>query len=502
MGTRRGVRTAVALATAAVAVAAPAHATTEQFDAGQWWIEAMGVTQAHEQVTGEGVVVALLDTPIYAEAPELQGQDVVPSGTRCEQPWSEDDGAPSLPAGPISEVTSHATSMAALIVGNGQGTRADGRGTAGIAPGATLRTYALYDTIGDRGLDCQHGERDDVEFLREVLTADPDIVVVTSEWVGEADIDLQEVVNEGISDGVVFVNSAGNGGPEEAISRFGAVDGVVNAVAGDTEGMAAEFNSVDSRPVDYLTAQDTLTTDPEQAVALAPTAGASGQPTVLVPGVDITAGGFWEGRWESDLMNSGTSASAAFTAGALALVMEKWPDATGNQVLQSMVRHANHPHALGYAAGYGFGGLSLTSMLSEDPTGYPDVHPYYGGLRWAFADDVPPPVMTQRGEGDEAQFWQPTYAEDEQGLPWPLGPGTPATGSASPSSAAPSPEREEASAEAAAPREETAGPPLGWIVVGAVLVAAVVAGALWARARASRTTNVENDNTPVEGPGA
>lgn len=457
----------------------------EQFDAGQWWMETMGVHEAHEQVTGDGVTIALLDGPVHTGAPELEGQDVVPSGSRCRAP----DGAEGPAAGPASADTSHTTAMAALLVGNGRGTRADGRGTSGIAPDTTLRTYAVYDysqgDLEEQDLVCRHGERLDAEFLREVLADDPDIVVGTTGWWPS----VQDVIDEGIEDGVVFVNSAGNTGPRGSIADLGTMHGVVNVVAGDRDGGYAEFNSAPAGTLYYLTEDGVPTPDPEEAVMIAPDHGGDGRPTIFAAGVDITTGGYHEGRWESDVMSSGTSGAAGLVAGALALTMERWPDASGNQVLQSMVRNANGDFPLGYDPYYGFGGLSLPSLLEQDPGQYPDVHPFYGGLRWALEPDPPAPVMPEADEDGIHRPWRPTYAPDELDLPYPWGPAfppetpspAPVTPSASPTVGADVTE-DDGSDESASAGAASGGPPW-WITGGTALVALLAGAGLWGRHR-------------------
>ncbi|WP_152598240.1 S8/S53 family peptidase, partial [Bifidobacterium cuniculi] len=75
----------------------------------------------------------------------------------------------------------------------------------------------------------------------------------------------------------------------------------------------------------------------------------------------------------------GTSTAAAVLNGYLALVMSKWPDATGNQILQSLVRNTKGNDSgeaqLDAEHKRGFGQVDLTKLLATDPTQYPDINP-------------------------------------------------------------------------------------------------------------------------------
>ncbi|WP_152598203.1 S8/S53 family peptidase, partial [Bifidobacterium cuniculi] len=75
----------------------------------------------------------------------------------------------------------------------------------------------------------------------------------------------------------------------------------------------------------------------------------------------------------------GTSDAAAVLNGYLALVMQKWPDATGNQVLQSLVRNTKGNDTgeavLDAEHKRGFGQVDLNKLLAVDPSQYPDVNP-------------------------------------------------------------------------------------------------------------------------------
>jgi len=63
-------------------------------------------------------------------------------------------------------------------------------------------------------------------------------------------------------------------------------------------------------------------------------------------------------------------------AGMLALVASKYPDATGNQLLHSLIANTgSEEHEVRHDSVYGYGIPNLTRMLAVDPTGYPDVNP-------------------------------------------------------------------------------------------------------------------------------
>ena len=63
-----------------------------------------------------------------------------------------------------------------------------------------------------------------------------------------------------------------------------------------------------------------------------------GNVSVLSPGVGVPSYRSTDSR-EMDLTGGGTSTAAANLSAYLALVMQRWPDATGNQILQSLIRN-------------------------------------------------------------------------------------------------------------------------------------------------------------------
>ncbi len=111
-----------------------------------------------------------------------------------------------------------------------------------------------------------------------------------------------------------------------------------------------------------------------------------GNPVITAPGVEVTSIRFVAGRgWVSGLTRTGTSDAAPIVAGALALVKSKYPDATGNQLIQHLVHHAAGGRCT-WDRYYGFGLVSVTKMLAEDPRKWPDINPLLHGPKRALRD--------------------------------------------------------------------------------------------------------------------
>ena len=76
--------------------------------------------------------------------------------------------------------------------------------------------------------------------------------------------------------------------------------------------------------------------------------------------------------------NGGTSTAAAVLSSYLALAMQKWPDATGNQIIQSLIRNTKSGKGkpvIDPERKRGFGEVDLNALLTVDPTQYKDVNP-------------------------------------------------------------------------------------------------------------------------------
>lgn len=303
-----------------------------------WWYTAMKIAEAHQETTGKGVTVALIDSPIAPNVPELKGQDVRAVKNFC--------GGEPTATGTIAD---HGTSMATFIVGNGRGT--GGPGVAGVAPDARLRTYA--DQSAARNAACALSPSQALaSAVREAVADGTRIINVSGGIRGAVDPVADGAIEAALGAGVVVVASAGQSPEDSQVIFPASVPGVVAVAAVDRAAKAWSRN-------------------------VRRNAGAL---VISAPGVDIVQSGFNGSKWDSSGLASGTSPAAAIVSGGLALVAAKYPRATGNQLIQHLIHNpGGEDREFGRNDEFGYGIMSVTRMLASDPTQWPDVNPLRPG---------------------------------------------------------------------------------------------------------------------------
>jgi len=304
---------AVAVATGYVAIPAT-PVSAETIEQKQWHLAALHIAEAHRISTGTGVVVAVLDSGVQADHPDLVGQ--VLDGTRIT--GRADQGR--------TDVRGHGTGVAGLIAAKGGGPDH----ALGIAPGAKILPVGILNGIGfselprairwavDHGakvINISFGENNEIQDELDALryAADHDVVVVAAG--GNQDVDRSEVPYPARVPGVVAVS---------ATDRAGA----------------------------------------------AWTGGVAGPQIVLAaPGVDITTlinhqpdgkqGGYQH-------VSGGTSASAPIVAGVAALIRAKFPQLHAADVINRLIRTADDAGPPGRDPQYGFGIVNPVRALTAD----------------------------------------------------------------------------------------------------------------------------------------
>lgn len=369
----RGVVSALAAVLACVGLCVPSAVASDGVD---WRIDDMGVRDAWAQgITGKGVKVAVLDDPIVSDYPALAGADVsyklmTESNQPCHrksdpsQTTSADD--PTLDSSSGFVIT-HGTSVVSLIVGNGNGWDG-GAGIQGIAPGASVTAYMVfYQREGRLGGgadicvdDAGKGVDLDKPSIRDAVSSGARIINMSYvDDIGDPS-GVRDDILYALRHGVVVVSARDNS------VRAGMYDlvgepGMNNYFPGEVT-----VNAVDSAG-NLQESSDVM----------------DGNVSVLSPGVGVPSYRSTDSR-EMDLTGGGTSTAAANLSAYLALVMQRWPDATGNQILQSLIRNtkgnASSGPKLDPEHKRGFGIVDPGKLLSVDPAQYPDVNPL---LEWA-----------------------------------------------------------------------------------------------------------------------
>ncbi|ALX65697.1 peptidase S8 and S53 subtilisin kexin sedolisin [Microbacterium sp. XT11] len=375
--------TAVIAGALLVGSAVPASAATD-LAAGNWWYDNTGVREAQATVTGDGVTIAVVDSSVNVEAPALVGAnirqggvDACPDGTPV-QVISDDPGS------------RHGTDVSTVIVGNGQPVGGN-PGIQGVAPGAEVLVYSLGTDETDSGESWLTTPCPDdstgymVSIVQDAVASGADILILTGALNGESATALLQAIKAGV------IVIAGN--PN---------DSVMSGPPNPLSPQAYQFNGVVS--VENFGPEgerDDPVVGPWVSI-VAP----GGSFLTYQPGEDLS--------W-SEPMIGGASNSLAmpFVAGALALVMEAYPEATPNQVLQSLVHTASHaqPDPV-HTDEEGWGRIDVPRLMATDPTQFPDENPLIRD------DGIPAPAMYEEG-----------VFSDEFG-PYPLEPVTPGDESA------------------------------------------------------------------------
>ncbi|MGW2724217.1 type VII secretion-associated serine protease mycosin [Streptomyces sp. NPDC001492] len=312
--TRRIAGLSVLLA-AALALVPSTVAHADGIRAQQWALDAMHTQQAWQTTKGRGITVAVLDTGVEADHPDLVGnvlpaKDMIGFGARQgDRAWAR-----------------HGTAMAGIIAGHGHGP-GDGDGVMGIAPEAKILPVRVILEDGDTARGKARSTRGNAlaEGIRWATDHGADVINLS---LGDDSASAHpepaedEAVQYALKKNVTVVASAGNGGDKgDHVSYPAAYPGVIAATAVDRFGVRASFSTrrwyaTVSAPGDKI-----VIADPDHK--------------------------YYEG-W-------GTSAASAFVSGAVALIKAAHPGLTPAQIKQLLEDTARNPPAGGRDDSRGFG---------------------------------------------------------------------------------------------------------------------------------------------------
>ncbi|MEU4222133.1 type VII secretion-associated serine protease mycosin, partial [Actinoplanes sp. NPDC026623] len=271
--------------------------------------------------TGDGVRVAVIDSGVDADHPQLRDQVAAGRDFLRRDATGRQD------------CVGHGTAVAGIIAAK----PVDGVGPRGLAPGARIVPIRVSEQT-DTGGGATSGE-----------PADPGRFAQAIDWaVGEGDADVinmslvmteddsrvREAVARAVDAGVVVVAAAGNHGkPNEANPRPypASYPDVIGVGAIGADGVAGDF----SQHGDWV--------------------------DVTAPGVQVTVAARGSGHTRSD----GTSFAAPFVSATAALVKQRFPALTPAQVARRIIATADPAPGGRRSDRYGFGVVNPYRALTE-----------------------------------------------------------------------------------------------------------------------------------------
>jgi subtilisin family serine protease len=287
---------------------------------------------------GKGTKVAVLDTGVDAEHPDL--------ASRVAEAKNFTD---SKDAG---DRVGHGTHTASTV--GGSGAASDGR-KKGVAPGTSLLIGKVLND-GGSGLDSWI-----IAGMQWAVDQKADVVSMSlgNPRIGDcADPMAQATQKLSQSTRTLFVVAAGNAGPgTETVSSPGCVPGVLTVGAVDRDDTTAGFSS-------------------RGPVAVTHTL----KPEIAAPGVDISAASAGGRGVYAYRTMSGTSMATPHVAGAAAVVRQAHPDWTAQQIKAALVSSARTGGKVAGADRTGAGVLDVFGAVNQKVLSEPAVQA--GSYNW------------------------------------------------------------------------------------------------------------------------
>ncbi|MEU7578923.1 S8 family serine peptidase [Streptomyces sp. NPDC041068] len=321
--------------------------------------EQIGTPRAWEAgLTGKGVKVAVLDTGVDAEHPDLKGR--------------VGESKSFIPGEEVADRNGHGTHVASTV--GGSGAASEGKKEKGVAPGASL---AVGKVLSDEGF----GSESEIIAGMEWAAKDIDAKIVSmslgSQEASDGTDPMAAAVNSLSKEtGALFVVAAGNTGAPSSIGSPGAADSALTIGAVDSADEAAYFTSRGPRAGDNAL-----------------------KPDLSAPGVDILAArsGLVGGEGFYTEM-SGTSMATPHVAGVAALLAEKHPDWSGARLKDALMSGSKQLDASAYEVGAGRLGVPDVIDAKVTASGSVDLG-FYG---WPYDDNKPvTKTLTYTNSSDE-----------------------------------------------------------------------------------------------------
>jgi thermitase len=298
------------LTPAALVAAAPIDDPNDPFLHLQWgWSEVKADVAYEAGYDGEGVVVALLDTGVDTEHPDLTANFV--------DGWNFIDDNDN-----VTDVDGHGTMVCGIVAAITN----NSIGVAGVASNVTIMPLKVISEAGGSLIDISSAI---------IYAANHEADVIGMSLGGaftRGTRALKDAVNYAYQHGCVLVAAAGNNDTSELFYPA-AYDNVVAVSAIDEADEKASFSNYG----DYI--------------------------DFCAPGVNIVS--TWKGGTYAS--GNGTSFAAPFVTGVVALMLSKYPALSNENVIETLRAQAVDLGDLGWDQFYGWGLIDASAAVSLQP---------------------------------------------------------------------------------------------------------------------------------------
>jgi subtilisin family serine protease len=303
----------------------------------QYALDLMRAEEAWELATGRGVIIGIVDTGMDGTHPELRGKQV--AGMDC---LAGELHPPDFDSSQYED--SHATHVAGIAAARGN----NAEGIVGVAPDAKIMIVQIFNAklISPRNRSGYVGDAKVAKCLIWAATLGPDGVegsgdeadVLNNSWGGRGyGQTLKEAIDTVIENGVAFVNSMGNSSEDEVLYPKN-YPGVLPVGATDPQDRKVDFSTMGHRISVGAPGEDVISSVPLWLI----------RPT---------------GESYKYMYFSGTSMSAPQVSGAIALLVERFPEATPYQLQKILEQTADDIELSGFDRLTGWGRPNLARAL-------------------------------------------------------------------------------------------------------------------------------------------
>lgn len=276
--------------------------------------------------TGAGITIAVIDSGVNSAQADLVGA-VSASSTDIISARNQPIGADP-----------HATFVAGIIA-----SQFNGFGTIGVAYKSSILSIRADENDASCTADCKLNDADIARGIDYAVAAGARIINLSVGGTGPSGTAFQQALSRAVAAGVVVAISAGNeSGANPDYPAYYAVDPRY-------AGSVIAVGSVDQNRV--------ISSFSNQA-------GSAANGYVVAPGEKVVSS--CDGT--SCYILSGTSFSAPHVAGALALLLQAFPNLTGKQAVSLLLSTTDDLGATGTDAVYGLGEIDLAKAFAPSGT--------------------------------------------------------------------------------------------------------------------------------------